>query len=152
MNWEAIGAIGEVVGALAVVASLIYLASQMRQNNKLLVLEANKFGVEQVMVMSDLILNDQSLIDLMLKPRDQLDKSEKTRLSVLGRRTIISIQQNYNNVTARDSIDSLATIMCEVYHREDINYGMPDVWPEYQKVLPPDFVNWFQVNIATSRN
>ena len=35
MNWEAIGAIGEVIGALAVVASLIYLASQIRQNNKL---------------------------------------------------------------------------------------------------------------------
>ena len=32
MNWEAVGAIGEVVGALAVVATLIYLASQIRQN------------------------------------------------------------------------------------------------------------------------
>ena len=36
MNWEALGAIGEVVGALAVIATLIYLALQMRQNNRLL--------------------------------------------------------------------------------------------------------------------
>jgi hypothetical protein len=34
MNWEAIGAIGEVVGALAVIATLLYLAVQIRQNTK----------------------------------------------------------------------------------------------------------------------
>jgi hypothetical protein len=34
MNWEAIGAIGEVVGAFAVIATLLYLAVQIRQNTK----------------------------------------------------------------------------------------------------------------------
>ena len=33
MNWEAIGAIGEIIGALAVVASLVYLAVQIRSQN-----------------------------------------------------------------------------------------------------------------------
>jgi hypothetical protein len=32
MNWDAIGAIGEVVGAVAVVATIGYLALQIRQN------------------------------------------------------------------------------------------------------------------------
>ena len=34
MNWEALGAIGEIVGALAVIATLIYLSLQIRQTNK----------------------------------------------------------------------------------------------------------------------
>ena len=34
MNWEATGAIGEVVGAAGVIASLMYLAVQIRQNTK----------------------------------------------------------------------------------------------------------------------
>jgi hypothetical protein len=34
MNWEAIGAIGEVGGAIAVVATLLYLAAQIRQNKR----------------------------------------------------------------------------------------------------------------------
>jgi hypothetical protein len=34
MNWEAIGAIGEIVGAVAVVATLFYLAVQVRQNSR----------------------------------------------------------------------------------------------------------------------
>ena len=33
MNWEALGAIGELVGAAAVIATLLYLATQIRQNN-----------------------------------------------------------------------------------------------------------------------
>ena len=32
MNWDAIGAIGEMIGAAAVVASLLYLALQTRAN------------------------------------------------------------------------------------------------------------------------
>jgi hypothetical protein len=34
MNWEAIGAIGEIVGAVAVVLSLVYLGAQIRQNTR----------------------------------------------------------------------------------------------------------------------
>ena len=36
INWEAAGTIGEIVGAIAVFATLVYLARQMRQNNELL--------------------------------------------------------------------------------------------------------------------
>ena len=34
MNWEAIGAVGEVLGAIAVVATLIYLAKQLNEHTK----------------------------------------------------------------------------------------------------------------------
>jgi hypothetical protein len=34
MNWDAIGAIGEVVGAAAVVLTLFYLAVQIRQSTR----------------------------------------------------------------------------------------------------------------------
>ena len=36
MNWEAMGAIGEVVGAIGVIATLAYLATQIRDNNKMM--------------------------------------------------------------------------------------------------------------------
>ncbi len=34
MNWEAIGAVGEVLGALAVVVTLVFLTAQLRQNTR----------------------------------------------------------------------------------------------------------------------
>ncbi|MDG2250335.1 MAG: hypothetical protein P8N11_05780 [Gammaproteobacteria bacterium] len=40
MNWDAIGAMGEVVGALAVVTALLILLIQVRHNNKSMI-EAN---------------------------------------------------------------------------------------------------------------
>lgn len=36
MNWESIGAIGEVSGTIGVIVTLIYLASQLRQNTNAL--------------------------------------------------------------------------------------------------------------------
>jgi hypothetical protein len=36
MNWEAISAVSEIVGAVAVVISLIYVAAQIRQNTKMM--------------------------------------------------------------------------------------------------------------------
>lgn len=34
MNWEAIGAVGEIIGAIAVVTTLVFLALQLRQNTR----------------------------------------------------------------------------------------------------------------------
>ncbi len=34
MNWDAIGAVGEILGAIAVVVSLVYLATQINTSNK----------------------------------------------------------------------------------------------------------------------
>jgi len=34
MTWEALGAIGEIVGALAVLATLYYLAAQIKMQNR----------------------------------------------------------------------------------------------------------------------
>ena len=42
MNWNAIGAIGQVVAATAVVISIIYLAIQIRQNTRSTKLEAER--------------------------------------------------------------------------------------------------------------
>ncbi len=36
MNWEAISAVSEIIGAVAVVVSLIYVAAQIRQNTRMM--------------------------------------------------------------------------------------------------------------------
>lgn len=46
MNWEAIGAVGEVIGALGVVISLAYLATQIRSQNN----ETKLAAVHEILV------------------------------------------------------------------------------------------------------
>jgi hypothetical protein len=40
MNWEATGALAELIGALGVIVSIVYLAAQVRQNTRALRLDA----------------------------------------------------------------------------------------------------------------
>jgi len=59
MNWEAIGAVGEIFGALAVVATLFYLTRQIHQSTK----------VARANLSKDLFLTSRSAIwDLATNP------------------------------------------------------------------------------------
>jgi hypothetical protein len=46
MNWDAIGAIGELVGAITVLITLVYLAIQVKQNSVLAKVQINQSGQE----------------------------------------------------------------------------------------------------------
>ena len=46
MNWEAIGAIGELLSVVVVVASVIYLAIQIRENTRVSQNEAYRETIE----------------------------------------------------------------------------------------------------------
>ena len=48
MNWDALGAIAELLGAIAVFLTLAYLTVQVRQNSKALE-QQNKFSAAQIM-------------------------------------------------------------------------------------------------------
>lgn len=67
MNWDAVGAIAELVGALAVVISLLYLASQLRQSNQL----AKRNAVQQLLAgrseLNRFLAGDSRLSDLFWK-------------------------------------------------------------------------------------
>lgn len=57
MNWDAIAAIGEILGATAVVTSLLYLASQTRQSRIAAEETAKYAGLQATHSMLDLYFN-----------------------------------------------------------------------------------------------
>ena len=80
MNWEAIGAIGEIVGAVAVVATLGYLARQMRQANLHAKSQVRQRMIEQTQDELYVAVNDPSIHELFV--RDQtLDPNDQVRLN-----------------------------------------------------------------------
>ena len=71
MNWEAIGAIGEVAGAVGVIVTLLYLSIQIRQNSKMMKANSKQSisdasqqllyrMVDEAEVMENCISNDDS--------------------------------------------------------------------------------------------
>lgn len=67
MNWDAIGAIGEILGALAVVLTLGYLAIQVRQNTHGMKVAAKLEIDKQFTSYTDLLLNDPDLFELQTR-------------------------------------------------------------------------------------
>jgi len=73
MNWEAIGAIGEIVGAVAVIATLAYLAVQIHSANKYAELEAIRFTLDGLSDYCDRIVESPQTASLLKRGRDGLD-------------------------------------------------------------------------------
>lgn len=99
------GAIGEIIGALAVVASLIYLAVQIRQNTRQisLSLESSKLAAFEQSVESgnrarELLITNTELAELLLKgfaDYKSLPPTDKFRCNMLFRNLFSAIQGGY---------------------------------------------------------
>jgi len=61
MNWDAIGAMAELLGAAAVVASLIYLAAQIRSNTRSVMASATKDAASTIRQWFDTVTSDADL-------------------------------------------------------------------------------------------
>ena len=67
MNWDAAGAIGEIIGAIAVFLTLAYLAIQIRQNTNAVRTTALDSSVNSVMRAREKIFEDPDLVRIYLK-------------------------------------------------------------------------------------
>ena len=143
MNWEAIGAIGEIVGAAGVIATLVYLAYQIRQNTTQLeqntlaakaaaqnasneALRENRKAIFESLDMSEIYLRGNQ------KP-EELDE-----VSLLRYRLIVQ------NVTE---------VMLEIYTQTLITGFSPETWHTQgttlvKRVLATPGGQWFWANFA----
>jgi hypothetical protein len=86
MNWDALGAIGEVIGPLAVFLTLGYLAVQIRQNTKAVRASALDSSVNAVNAVRVAMFENVEVTALYrkgLENPDELDDNEKTRFRLL---------------------------------------------------------------------
>jgi len=84
MNWEAVGAIGEIVGAIAVIATLIYLSMQVRQSSKLAkaTIHENRAGSSQRI---SLAFSEVAEILAKLHNEEELTQTENIRIDLISR-------------------------------------------------------------------
>ncbi len=73
MNWDAVGAIGEIIGALAVVASLVYLAVQIRAQVREVRLTATRELARDYRSLLEEISRDDAMYSLYRKAIENYD-------------------------------------------------------------------------------
>ena len=102
MDWNAIGAIGEIIGALAVFLTLVYLAIQIRQNAKAVQASANHASVSEVNQVRTSMYENAELCAIyvqgLAKP-DELDEEKRTRFRLLLHNIFLSISNIYFQTT-----------------------------------------------------
>jgi hypothetical protein len=82
MNWDAIATIAELIGAAGVIASLVYVAAQIRDNTRSSRIQQRQESTRQFVDFMDLLLLNPDLADLHDRGRDlpeELDTEELKR-------------------------------------------------------------------------
>ena len=70
MNWDAVGAVSEMLGVIAIVATLLYLAKQIVQTNQIAKAAVARELQEQYAGIYTLLATDPTIQDLVTRLRD----------------------------------------------------------------------------------
>ncbi len=118
MNWDAIGAIGEILGAIGVIATLGYLSMQIRQNTTAVKASAYQSITEHLAEINRAVVEDPEMSDLSHKGATDL-----------------------NSLSARDQARFGAFVVARLRHYENIYYHHQknliesEVWDAHENVL-----------------
>ena len=126
MSWDAVGAIGEVIGAIAVVLTLVYLAVQLRQNTKALKSNTWQSIQDAEQRFDEFLSRDTTLLDVWIRGAenglDSLVEPEKLQFYLLSKQLLDQFQTHH-------------------YHYEK---GMidQDLWEAWESTFVDDLQKW----------
>ena len=98
MNWEAIGSVGDAIGGVGVVVTLLYLAHQTRQNTRAVRAASFHQVADSLSGVSMAIVQDPSLVSLLTRVNsdaDSLSPDETARYGFFLLTTIRRIESLY---------------------------------------------------------
>ncbi len=103
MNWEAITATAELLGALGVIASLLYLADQVRTSSRIARQDAARSVLAKLNAVVDSITRDEAVADLWVRGSQglaTLSAAERVRLSTF----LLQIFRVYEELLSYDEM------------------------------------------------
>ena len=99
MNWDAIGAMGEIFGAIAVLTTVAYLAIQVRRSNELSRFSSSRDVINQFNELNRLVATDSTLRAALMKT-DELSLDEEEQIynfAMMFCNVWLSVQIAYDN-------------------------------------------------------
>ncbi|MGR8949567.1 MAG: hypothetical protein ACU84Q_16100 [Gammaproteobacteria bacterium] len=153
MNWDAIGAIGEVVGAAGVIATLLYLATQIRQNTIATRNQTTQNLVDAHADANTQISSDPELADILQRgcyDRDSLTDTERLRFNTF----YVSAYSHFDHAYHQYLADQLDEKFWRKMEREIPIYvgGLPGVrawWEQDKSRLTHEFVAYVEKRLET---
>jgi hypothetical protein len=151
MNWEAIGAVGEIVGAIAVIATLIYLAVQIKESAQASRSAAVTDATTPMLSFYQELGSNPQTSELFLEGMTNPDSLSRhaqyqfimlTHFAFLGfQRCFFLAQEGTLDVGIRDSIGTAV-------HAVNQMPGMYFYWRQRKSYFQPEFVRWIEDLLA----
>ncbi len=151
MNWEAIGAVGEIAGAIAVIATLIYLAIQIKDSARAARSAAVTDATTAILDLYHELGSNPQTSELFLEGMenpDSLSKQAQYQFLMLAhfgfmafQRSFFLTQEGTLDVGIRDSIGTAV-------HAVNQMPGTHFYWRQRKSYFQPEFVRWIEDLLA----
>lgn len=138
-----------ILANVGVIAGILLLAFELQQNSEQLQLQARELAVTRRNSLVDLIIENPDLVELLGRQNDTLTASERNRLTLLGIRQLLNMEETFAETPNTESaLNALAWNLRDLYWREHLNYGLPFGWETYKRRANPAFADWFQKSVV----
>jgi len=151
MNWEAIGAVGEIAGAIAVIATLIYLAIQIKDSARAARSAAVTDATTAILDLYHELGSNPQTSELFLEGMENPESLSKQaqfqflmlmHFGFLGfQRSFFLTQEGTLDVGLRDSIGTAV-------HAVNQMPGTHFYWKQRKSYFQPEFVRWIEDLLA----
>lgn len=142
----------QVLANFGVIAGIVLLAIEVRQNNDLLGVQIRANAVGRILGTADTLLHNPDLIDLLGKDKESLTQAESDRLVLLGIRTLSGFENAYGDVVHGVHEEaSLRRAVQSIWRRPRLNYGIQMAWETFKDRADPAFVVWMEENVVNEK-
>ena len=143
MNWEATGAVGEILGAIAVVATLGYLANQIRQSTRVAKADISQRMSEQVQALYMTVFANSDaaeLVDRIGTNGEPIDGADSWRWYSFALSNIEHAENLYYQYRV-GTLDKarFVSLMAPVHARFNLLPRLRHSWMLFRDQMEPDF-------------
>ncbi len=142
MDWQAVNAISQVIAAVGVILTLVYLGAQIRQNTRAIRRSAYQELLNHIAQVNVKLIEDRSLCELSIKLRSGLDKLEEPdRMRVLAWfGTVFRHYQNAYNLLREGVITQEHwNLLSATIERNLASTGAREMWDVVRSTFTPEF-------------
>ena len=154
MTLEQYAYIGQIVAAIAVIASLIYIGTELRQNTQALEAQSRFNLISLRTGITDILIQDRGLLEALHKYSQggQLSDAERTAVIVQAFRLLETWEWQFGEFQAGTlSRDRLPVASWrQLYHEQPIPNALREAWTIRRPALHPNFVAFIEENIIGS--
>ena len=146
MNWEIVSAVAEIIGALTIVITLIYLGFQLSHNTRSVKVSALQATMAQWNEWSSIVAGSPDLAEIVVRGNHdlhQLNPVDKLRYGAYIQMFFDAVETYHDQVNAI-GLGGDDRVLCSIVRRRIKLNGIAQCWSENIKDYEGEFVIWIE--------